>query len=81
MEIRCSVLWIHVINFSKVGCFRNVQENCALQTGLKSPHFSSMSIEKEKLPSKFTDCVFINAADWEKGLGASPLLQFIFSSA
>lgn len=57
MEIQCSILWIHIINFSKVGCFRNVQENCTLQTGLKSPHFSSMSIEKEKLPSQFTDCL------------------------
>lgn len=39
METRCSILWIRVINFRKVGCFRGVQENCSLQTGLKSPHF------------------------------------------
>lgn len=58
MEIRCSILGVHVINFSKVGCFRNVEENCALLAGLKSLHVSSGSIEKEKLPSQFTDCVY-----------------------
>lgn len=68
MEIRCSILGIHVINFSKVGCFRNVQQNCALLAGLKSLHVSSGSIEKEKLSSQFTNYVFINTADWEKGL-------------
>lgn len=38
VETRCSILWIRVSNFRKVGCFRGVQENCCLQTGLKSPH-------------------------------------------
>lgn len=66
METRCSILKVHVINFTKVGCFKNVQENCALLAGLKSLHVSSGSIEKEKLPSQFTDYVFINTASWEK---------------
>lgn len=46
MEIQCSILWIHIINFSKVGCFRNVQENCTDWTE-KSTFFKYVHWEGE----------------------------------